>query len=180
MKQALTELLTRLLRVQKVELYTVEVDVNAPLPLRFPAAERTPTGIRVVHALLAGDIWRRSWAHIVADALYVVHKGIPVELREQLLVGQRRVPMLPRLLDPGTFERIVAEEHTEDGWVNCWTTLDTAWTLDAHALQPFLFAPLPQDERRLYWEEPENATTAPALVRLEEDVSHWADKLYSA
>ena len=177
MKAALIELLTRVLGMP-VELYEVEVDVDAPL--RFPAAERTPTGLRVVHALLEGAIWRRSWAHIVAYAFYVVHKRIPVELREQLLVGQRRVPMLPRLLDPGTFERIVAEEHGEEKWINCSHPLSTAWTMDAHTLQPFLFAPLPQDERRLYWEEPATAVTSPALVRLEEDVSYWSDKLYTS
>lgn len=157
----------------------VGVDLNAPPPLRFPAAHRNAKGeIEVVAELLELGIWKRSWTHIMADLLHYLHgAALPTVVRDRLLAAQRHCPMRPRLLDEGVYYKIVQEEHAEPGVVQCWLPLDASFPVDTHALQAFTFAPLVSDEERLWVPETKDAFSAPMTTRLEEDVIFWADKL---
>lgn len=183
MQSALETLLSSITGVRTVRLVVHEaVDVHAPPPLRFPAARLSKDGseLVVVWALLEYAIWKRSWAHIVADALYAVYGStvIPDNVRDALLAAQRHSIMRPRLLDEGTYERIVRDELLmERGTVVCWEPLNTALPLQRGALQAFTFAPLARDEDRIWKAESATALETPLLTRLEEDVAYWAEKL---
>lgn len=183
MQSALESLLSRITGARRVRLIVHEdVDVHAPPPLRFPAAKwNAATGeLVVVWALLEYAIWKRSWAHIVADALHAVTGSavVPSAMRSELLAAQRHCVMRPRLLEEDTFTKIVQRELKEEaGMVVCWEPLSTAFPLEKHALQAFTFAPLARDEQRIWWPEPVTALDTPLLLRLEEDVAYWVDKL---
>ncbi len=157
----------------------IEVDLNAPPPLRFPAAHRNAKGeLEIVASLLAFGIWKRSWTHIMADALhYLYGSALPTVVRDALLAAQQHCPMRPRLMDEGVYRALVEEEHVETGVVQCWEPLDPSFPVDPHALQAFTFAPLVSDDERLWWPEHQDARAVPMLTRLEEDVIYWADKL---
>jgi len=183
MQAALEALLRGVTGVRSVRLVVQEdVDVHAPLPLRFPAARLSDDGgeLVVVWALLEFAIWKRSWAHIVADALYARFGSaiIPHAARDALLAAQRHCVMTPRFLDEHAFERIVRDElSAESGTVVCWEPLSTAFPLARNALQAFTFAPLERDEERIWLPESPTALETPMLTRLEEDVTYWAEKL---
>jgi hypothetical protein len=113
------------------------VDLNAVPPLRFPAAHRNGQGeVEIVAALLDLALWKRSWTHIMADALHHLYgAAIPPAVRDALLAAQRHCPMRPRLLDEGVYRKIVQEEHAQDGWVQCWEPFHASFPVDTHALQ---------------------------------------------